>query len=143
MNSPYQSVFTKSLLTAVFAGIFTTVICVIFDVVYRQETGFPYHELINVSTLIFSVNILFAIIGLIYYFFIKYMKRGEIFYIIFCVVITLYLILLVSESHRSDTPLWNKEFHELLDAMIIIMGLAAAVGVPVLYHSKRFEKEVL
>jgi hypothetical protein len=143
MTSTYLTPFSKSLLTGLFAGIAATFICIIYNVIYRDETGFPLFNFINVSSLIFGVNILFMLIGIFYYWFIKYLKRGELFFIGVFIVLTLFCILKVKDIHRSDDQLWNLEFHHLLIAMVIIMGIAASVGIPVLFHSRRFEEHVL
>ena len=143
MPATYLTPFSKSILTGLFAGIASTFICIIYNVIYRDETAFPLFNFINVSSLIFGVNVLFLVIGVIYYWFIKYIKRGQLFFIITFILITLLGVLSVSGIHRSDDQVWNIEFHHLFDAMIIIMGIAAAIGIPWLYHSKRFEDYVI
>lgn len=143
MAASYLTPFSKSLLTGLFAGIAATFIGIIYSIVYRDNTGYPLFSFINVSSLIFIVNILFLVIGIVYYWFIKFIRRGEIFYIVGFILLTLYCILRVKDIHRSDVQLWNVEFHHLLIAMLIIMGIAAAAGIPVLFHSKRFEDNVL
>ncbi|HEY8897378.1 MAG TPA: hypothetical protein VIM79_21285, partial [Niastella sp.] len=45
--------------------------------------------------------------------------------------------------HRVNDVTENTEFHHLAIAMTVIMGIAAAIGIPVLVHSKKFEEEVL
>jgi len=143
MPATYLTPFSKSILTGLFAGIASTFICIIYNVIYRDETAFPLFNFINVSSLIFGVNVLFLVIGVIYYWFIKYIKRGQLFFIITFILITLLGVFSVSGIHRSDDQVWNIEFHHLFDAMIIIMGIAAAIGIPWLYHSKRFEDYVI
>jgi hypothetical protein len=143
MNASYLTKFSKSLLTGLFAGISATFICIIYNVIFRGETGYQLFNFINVSSLIFGVNILFLVIGVVYYWFIKYLKRGgDIFYIGTFILIAVICILKTSGIHRTDDQTWNIEFHHLLIAMIIIMGLAA-IGIPVMYHSKKFEEHIL
>ncbi|MBO9199389.1 MULTISPECIES: hypothetical protein [Niastella] len=143
MNS-YLTTFSKALLTGVFAGISATFICIIYNVIFRDETGYQLFNLINVSSLIFGVNILFMLIGIIYYWFIKYMKRGgEILYIGVFILITVFCILKTYGIHRTDDQAANIEFHHLLIAMIVILSIAASIGIPVMFHSKRFEEHVL
>jgi hypothetical protein len=144
MNSSYLTPFSKALLTGVFAGISATFICIIYNVIFRNETGYQLFNLINVSSLIFGVNILFMLIGIIYYWFIKYGKRGgEILYIGVFVLITVFGILKTHGIHRTDDVTANIEFHHLLIAMIIILSIAASIGIPVMFHSKKFEEHVL
>lgn len=142
MNS-YLTPFSKSLLTGLFAGISATFICIIYNVIFRDETRFQLFNIINVSSLIFGVNVLFMVIGIVYYWFIKYIKRGQLFFIATFVLLTAYFVFKTSDIHRSDDQAVNMEFHHLLIAMIIIMSISAAIGIPVLFHSKRFEDNVL
>lgn len=144
MNSSYLTTFSKALLTGVFAGISATFICIIYNVIFRDETGYQLFNIINVSSLIFGVNIAFMLIGVIYYWFIKYGKRsGEMIYIGMLVLITIFVILKTSGIHRTDDLAANIQFHHLLIAMIVIWGAAAAIGIPVMFHSKRFEEHIL
>jgi hypothetical protein len=143
MDSSYQTPISKSILTAVFAGIAATLCCLGFDLFYINKTGFPLSSIINVSSLIFSVNFVFLIIGFIYYGFVKTMKRGPLMFMIVFILLTIFLGWRATLAHRSDDPILNREFHQLLLAMIIIMGLTAALGIPLLYHSKKFEEHVL
>ena len=116
MTSTYLTPFSKSVLTGLFAGIAATFICIIYNVIYRDETSFPLFNFINVSSLIFCVNILVTLIGVVYYWFTKYMKRGELFFIAAFVLITLWCVLQAGGIHRSTDTLWNMEFHHLLIA---------------------------
>ncbi|MFL5744866.1 MAG: hypothetical protein ACJ751_09395 [Niastella sp.] len=144
MNSSYLTTFSKALLTGVFAGISATFICIIYNVIFRDETSYQLFNLINVSSLIFGVNIAFMLIGVIYYWFIKYLKRsGEMIYIGVFVLITIIGIIKTSGIQRTDDQVANVQFHHLFIAMIIIWSLAASVGIPVMFHSKRFEEHVL
>ena len=143
MNSSYLTPFSKALLTGVFAGISATFICIIYNVIFRDETGYQLFNLINVSSLIFGVNILFLLIGIIYYWFIKFLKRGEIVYIGVFILITVIGIIKTYGIQRTDDQAANIEFHHLLIAMIVILSIAASIGIPVMFHSKRFEEHVL
>lgn len=143
MEPSYQTPFSKSILTALFAGIVATLICLGYNIYYRESTHFPLASIINVSSLIFFVNFLFIVIGVIYYLLIKTMKKGEMVFIILFILLTIFLGWRGTYSHRSDDPLLNHEFHHLLTVMIIVMGLAASVGVPFLFHNKKFEEHVL
>jgi hypothetical protein len=50
---------------------------------------------------------------------------------------------MAKDAHRSNDPLVNKQFIGLLDGTIWINGLGAAVIIPLLFHSKKFEDGVL
>jgi hypothetical protein len=142
-NSSYLTPFARAVLTGLFAGIAATFICIIYNILYRGETSYQLFSIINVSSLIFGVNIMFLIVGVVYYWFIKFIKRGgDVFYVVTFILISLYFILKTSGIHRTEDPTWNMEFHHLLIAMIIIWGIAA-ISIPVMFHSKRFEEHVL
>ena len=141
MNS-YLTPFTKAILTGLFVGIVATVLCMGYDIFYRDSTAFPLSDYINVSNLIFSVNLLFLVFGVIYYVFTRF-KKGEVLFVVVFLFLTVTLVFLSAGIHRSDVPLLNKEFHQLLLPIVIIIGLLAALGIPYLYHSRKFEEHVL
>jgi hypothetical protein len=142
MNSGYLTRFSKATLTGVFTGFGITVLCLMYNVFYRESTHFLPADLINVSSLIFAVNLLFLIIGIIFYGFL-HIKKGELIFMGIFLLLTVYFVVKVSNSHRFDVPLLNSEYHELMIPIVIMLGLAAAVGIPYLYHSKKFEEGVL
>jgi hypothetical protein len=128
----------------VFAGISATFVCIIYNVIFRDETSYQLFNLINVSSLIFGVNIAFMLIGVIYYWFIKYFKRsGDMIYIGVFILITILGIVKTSSIQRTDDLVANIQFHHLFIAMIVIWSIAASIGIPVMFHSKRFEEHVL
>jgi hypothetical protein len=144
MYSNYLTPFSKSLLTGVFAGISATFICIIYNIVYRDETSYGLFSFFNVSSLIFAVNVLFMFIGVVHYWFTNFIKRGgEMVYAAFFILVTIFLIVKIPGIHRVNDVTQNTEFHHLAIAMTLIMGIAAAIGIPVLFHSKKFEEEVL
>lgn len=142
MNSIYSTPFSKATLTGVFVGFVTSLLCMIYNNVFRGSTGFSPSYFINVSSLIFIINLLFFVIGVIFYAF-RHLKNGELFYIVLFVLLTVGSALLAGRIHRSDVSLINSEFHLLLVPMIIFIGIAAAFGVPFLFHNKKFEEHVL
>jgi hypothetical protein len=143
MSSNYLTTFSRSILTAVFAGFVATLICLVYNIYFRESTGFYLSGFINVSSIIFMVNIIFLVIGVIYYGFIKAFKKGEIAFIIVFILLFSILALTVKDIHRTDDLLLNMEFHHLLIAIVIIIGIFSAIGIPLLSHNKQFEKHVL
>lgn len=143
MDSPYHTRFSDVVLTSVFAGFITTLLCMIYYLVYKEVTGFPFSSLLNVSSLIFGVNIIFVTVGCVYYLFIHYFKRADLLHVILGVLITLAGVWYAGTTHRSDNHFLNGEFHQLLIGLLIIMGTVATIGVPLLYHNKKFHETVL
>jgi hypothetical protein len=143
MNSPYLSPFSKAILTGLFAGIMATVLCLAYNIFYRDSTGYDQSDYINVSSLIFVVNLIFFVIGAIYYGFLRIAGSGEKIFIAVFLLLTIVLAYFGGRIHRFEVPQLNTEFHQLLLPIIIVMGLFAAIGIPFLYHSKKFEDAVL
>src|SRR6476469_39099 len=84
----HQSPLSKAILTSVFVGFFATVVCLIYNIIFRESTRYLPADFINVSSLIFVINLIFLIVGLLYFVFHRYFKKGDIvFEIIFGLLI--------------------------------------------------------
>jgi hypothetical protein len=137
-----KSDFTKAMLTGLFIGFFATVVCLAYNVFYRESTGFSPADFINVSSLIFAVNLLFWVLGIIYYLFFKYFRKGDTIFFIVFVLLVAYCIWKSAEANRSDIHEINVQFRGLLLGIVIILGIGTLL-IPVAFHNKRFEREVL
>ena len=135
--------FSKFLLTGVFAGIVATVISLVFNILYRDATGFSLSGIVNVSTLIFGVNILFVLVGLCYFIFLKLFRKGDLLFIFSFALLTAFCIWKARSVHRTDDFALNCQFRNLLTGIILIMGISADFFVPLLFHSAKFEEHVL
>lgn len=143
MEKEFQkSVFYRALMTAVFVGIFTTILTLFYDLLFVKVIKFPLSVIINVASLIFFVNILFLVIGFIYYGFLRLFRKGDLVFVIASVLLTIVLVIAAEGVHRTDDPTVNSEFRNLLAGIIILIGIATAV-IPLLFHSKKFEEYVL
>lgn len=138
-----KSVFYRAFMTAVFVGIVATLITMLYDLIFVQALGFPLSAIINVSSLIFGVNIIFLIVGILYYLFIASFKKGDLLFITLFVLITIFFAWRSEQAHRSNDTAINHQFRNLLTGIIVIMGAMAAFLVPYLYHNKKFEDSVL
>lgn len=143
MDKTYITPFTRALLTSVFTGIVATVLCLFYNIAYRDSSGFALSDFINVSSLIFAVNLIFLVVGLMYSGFLRLSKLGEFLFVALLLVLTVVLSFFAANVHRSDVPLLNTEFHHLLLPMIVGMGLLAALGIPFLYRNKAFQDAVI
>src|SRR4051812_23077520 len=132
-----DGVFTNALLTGVFAGFAGTIICLAFNIIYRDDTGFLPSTIINVSSLIFAVNILFVLIGLVYFLCLRYLPKGDVFFEGLFILLTVICLLMTGGAHRSVNAIVNHQFKGLMSGVIIILGISAA-AMPVLYHNKGF-----
>lgn len=144
MNQDFpKSVFYRAFMTSVFVGIIATLITIAYDIIFVNLFGFPLFVLINVSTLIFGVNIIFLVIGCIYYLFVSKFKKGDLLYISLFVLITAFLAWRSEHVIRSTDSTINHQFQGLLTGVVIILGALAAFLIPFLYHNKRFDDTVL
>lgn len=135
-------IFSGALLTGVFAGFAGTIICLAFNIIYRDDTGFLPSAFINVSSLIFAVNILFVFIGLLYFVCLRWLPKGDILFAVLFLLLTLFCLLETSGVHRSDDALVNHQFKGLLSGIIIILGVCT-MAMPVLFHNKNFKEHVI
>jgi len=138
-----KSKFYRALMTGFSVGFIATVVCLIYNIIYRQSTGFPLSFFINVSTLIFLVNILFPVIGIIYYGFVSAFKKADVLFMILFILLTGFFIWRTELIHRTKDHLVNTEFKNLLLGIVIILGISASVVIPFLYHNKKFEDAIL
>ena len=134
--------FNGALLTGVFAGFTGTILCLAFNIIYRDDTGFLPSMLINVSSLIFAVNLLFVFVGLLYFACMRWLPKGDMVFEVLSILVTALLLLATSGVHRSDDALVNHEFKGLLSGIIIILGVCC-IAMPIMYHNKSFREHVI
>lgn len=138
-----KSLFERVMMTGVFVGIFITLATLFYDLLFVESTGFPLSEIINIASLIFAVNLLFLVIGPVYYGFLKLTRFGDVLFIVVFILLTIFLLLMVRGIDRTDNVKLNIEFRRLLSGIIIIAGAGASILLPFLFHNKKFEKNVL
>jgi hypothetical protein len=142
MNNERYSIFFKAMMTGLFVGIIDTVICLVFNIIYRNATGYLPSSLINVSSLIFVVNLLLLVIGIVYYFFLQAFKRGDILFEVVAIALTAWLIWKTAGLTRFGDPRLDSGFRGLLGGIILILGASAAC-IPFLFRSRRFVDAVI
>ena len=134
--------FSQTLITGVFVGYLATVFCLVYNIIFRDRTGFPLSDFINVSTIIFLVNLIFPVIGIVYYGIIATCKRADLIFDILCVLVLSFCIWKTETVHRTTEAHLNAEFKTLLLGIVIILGIGSFL-IPVLYHSQKFKEAVL
>ena len=142
-SNNYQTPFSKALLTTVFTGFFSTIICLFYNLIYRQETGFEPSIIINVSSLIFGVNLFFLVTGMIYSGFIKMFKKADILFIVIFSLLTIFFAWKAEGVNRSADHEISLQFRGLLLGIILIVGISVSFGVPFLFHNRKFNNTVL
>jgi hypothetical protein len=142
MNKEQHSVFFNAMMTGLFVGIIDTLICLIYNIFYRSYTGYFPSAIINVSSIIFMVNLIGLIIGLLFFVFVKSFKGGEGVFGVFILLVSGLLVWKLFGSHPFDDARLDDGFHRLLGGIIIILGLSAAC-IPFLYKNKKFLEQVI
>jgi hypothetical protein len=143
MNNERYSIFFKAMMTGLFVGIIDTLICLIYNIVYRSETGYLPSSLINVSSLIFMVNLLLLVIGIVFFFFLRASKRGDVLFEVVTIALTAWLIWKTAGLTRCfGDPKLDRGFRGLLGGIILILGASTAC-IPFLYRSRRFVDAVI
>src|SRR5205823_6358799 len=124
METPHaRSSFYRATLSAVFAGIVATVLCLGYDIFYRNETGFERSDFINVSSIIFIVNIIFVIVGVLYSQIVGRSKRADLIFVVAFLLLILFTIWKVTGVQRSPVHQETVQFRGLLIGILVILAL--------------------
>jgi len=142
-QNPERSPFLTSLLTALFVGIIDTLICLTFNLAYRSNSGYTPSDIINVSSLIFVINLLFVVIGVVHFALLRAFGRNDIVYMIVFVALTVWCVWGEKGMHRFSDPADNTGFHGLLLGITLILGVSASFAVPFLSHNRKFLDAVI
>ena len=135
MNYDYQqSDLSRSILSWLFAGIVATVANLVFGFVYRGVTGTTNFNILDVSTTIFGSIILLIICGVLFYFFVHYLKKGVNYYRIIVFLITAVIVYLALQYHREAGYRITPEFRTLFIGTQVIIGGLAAFLIPYLFR---------
>lgn len=133
MNYDYpQTKLSKALLTGVFAGIIATLVNLVYDYLYRDLVKFYPSEFINVSSIIFATMLLFTAAGIIYYLLNKFIRHGNIVYIVVFCALTVISFIASMHVNRTPDPSISEEFRGLLLGTVAVTGLLAAFLIPYL-----------
>lgn len=137
-----QSPVSKAILTSVFVGFIATIVCLIYNIIFRESTGYLPADFINVSSLIFGVNLIFFVIGLVYSFLHSSFKRGDLFFEVIFGAIVVLCAWRAAYVHMQNNGTLTSEFRTLLIGVIIIMGIGIEL-IPLLYRNRKFVDAVL
>ena len=135
-NNSVPVPFGKAFLSALFSGILATMVCFVFEIWYRLATYYGPSDFINVSSIIFIVNILLLVAGVIFYAFKTWFKKGDLIYFVFFLLLMAYCFWKINGIHRFTDLKLNREFIQLLGGIAIIVGIAA-LCIPYFYNNKK------
>jgi hypothetical protein len=133
----------KAFMTTLFVGIMDAILCLIFNIVYRGNGAYFSSDLINVSSLIFGVLIIFSLIGIIYTVMVSTLEHGNIIFMFLFTLLTVLGLWGGGSVNYSTDPVESERFRGLLKGIIWIIGVSTVVGIPLLRSSKKFEEQVL
>jgi hypothetical protein len=135
-NQINQNPFGKIFLTALIAGIFATMLCLAYDIIFRVSTYYGPSDFINVSSIIFIVNILLLLAGAVYYALKNWFRSGDLIYTLFFLLVIVFCIWKTIGIHRFADMKINGEFIKLLTGTILIIGIAM-LSIPYIYNHKK------
>jgi hypothetical protein len=142
MNKDHHSIFVKAIMTGLFVGIIDTLICLAYNIGFRNYTGYIPSSIINVSSLIFCVNLTMTVVGIVFYAFHRSFRQGDPIYVIFFLALTAFLAWKITGIHRFDDARDNTSFKELLGGIVLIMGISGAC-LPFLFRSRKFVDAII
>jgi cellobiose-specific phosphotransferase system component IIC len=126
---------TIALFSGLFSGFLLTLVNLVYDFVYRGITNYSYSQIINVSSIIFLSILLLVVAGFLYYFLVKFVKRGDLIYSALLIAGTV-LLTVSLVSHNYAQP-YAGGFKWLSAGEVICTGVFAAFCVP--YFAKHNE----
>ena len=131
-----QNPFGKIFLTALIAGIFATLLCLAYDIIFRVSTYYGPSDFINVSSIIFIVNLLLLLAGAVYYALKNWFRSGDLIYTLLFILVVVFCIWKTMGIHQFADLKTNGEFIKLLGGTILIIGIAM-LSIPYIYNHKK------
>src|SRR5689334_21792267 len=135
MNYDYkQSDLSRSVLGGLFSGIVATVLNMVFVYGYRFATGFEGVQGFDLTVIVFGTLLLSLACGVVFYFFVHFLRRGITSYRIAVLIITILIIyfgLTLRQSIVGDLP---TEFRVIVIITQVIIGGLAAFLIPYLFR---------
>ena len=134
MSQPFDEVeFKRCLVAGIFAGIAATVLSMIFNLAFRNYTGFTLSMVINVNSIIFILGMTITLSGIIFYYFHHHLKYGTLVFRVFAFIITMVLIFVSQYIVHNEDPEQARLFRQLLMGIVVIMGGCIMLLLPLLY----------
>jgi hypothetical protein len=138
MNYDYkQSELSKSILGGLFAGIVSAAANIAFVIIYRSLTKFYDYYALDITVLIFGSLLQSLACGIMFNFFVHYLKKGISLYRVMVIVVTVIIVyagILLRKTIQADIPF---QFIVLVIGTQIIIGGLAAFYIPYLFrHDK-------
>ena len=141
-NSSFDASY-RAFMTALFVGVADALLCLIYNVVYRSGRPYFSSDIINVSYIIFGIVFLFAMIGLVYLFALRLFRQGNLIFMFLMIILSTLALLGIHSGHFSSDLVENQSLRAEATGITIVVGFSAAVLVPLLHGSHKFELYVV
>ena len=132
--------FSSAILTGLFLGISATLICFAYTVGYEMISRTNYTFLASVSFLIFACTLGVFCSSFFFYYLKKLLPAGELVFIIVFILLTVFALWRVDLIQHATLHWLTGQTKGLLTGIILIVGFCAFAGIPLLYHSRGFQK---
>ena len=138
MNYDYpQTDLSRGVLSGLFAGLVAIVANAAFVLIYRSITNYYENNGLDITVIIFGSIIQLMTCGLLFSFFVHYLKKGIGFYRVMVVLITALIFFLGIIARRSIMGSVSDDFKFMVVGTQIIIGCLAALFIPYLFrHDK-------
>ena len=142
MDTPSSDSFQaayRSVMTGLFVGLADALICLIYNIAYRSSRHYFSSTLLNVSYIIFGMIFVFFLIGLVYMVARHFFRNGDLIFVIIFALLTVWVLWAIHWAHFSADPIEDASLRGEYTGVAIIAGISAAVGIPLLHRSHKFE----
>lgn len=138
MNYDYpQSDLSRGILGGLFTGIVAAVINLVFVFAYRAITVFYEFNGLDITVIIFGSLLQCLACGIIFYFFVHYLRRGIPLYRLIVLVVTIAIVFLGIAFRQSVMGQVPNEFRILVVGTQVVIGGLAVFLIPYLFrHDK-------
>jgi hypothetical protein len=135
MNTDVKKMsFPRALIAGFFCGFITAIVIILFEAIYRMDTGLEKIGSIDPLTLAVGTPIAIVLISCVYFLFVHYLSRGELLYKILLLVLTIGGLMLLINLQASNRETILTLPNGLLFGIIGITGLADIFFLPYLAH---------
>ena len=138
MNYDYvQTDLSRGVLSGLFAGLLAAVANTIFVIIYRSIAAFYSFNGLDITVIVFGSILQLITCGLLFSFFVHYLKRGIGFYRLMVIIITILIVILGIIVRRSVMGEVPDDFKFLFVGPPVLIGSLATFFLPYLFrHDK-------
>lgn len=129
-----QTDLSRSVLGGLFAGIIAALSNMVFVFIYRAVAQFHFFNSVDVTVIVFGSLLQCIACGLIFYWFIHYLKSGMMLYRIAVAIVTIGIIyagITVRANVTGDVP---GDFRAIVIGTQVIIGGLAEFLIPYLFR---------